>query len=168
MALQWRLRGAGGEEFTSERESLCHYVQCLSWMENPTTLFSTCAGVSYAKQQTVARDVRSSLNPFCLASSHHLHVSITTAKKDEIWNCSPTLVFKETSGSGKFGHLQQLTSFQHKSIGIQFPGKSFSPREEAPEKGANGGKVREDNTGVKHLQQENTVQAMVREKEGKK
>lgn len=55
-----------------------------------------------------------------------------------------------------------MTSFQQKSKGIQFPSKSFSPREEAPEKEANGGKVTEDSTGVKHLQQENAVQAIVR------
>jgi len=92
-------------------------------------------------EQTAAWDARDLLNPFYIASN--LHISIAAAEKLKL----------ETAPLPWFLRKHQLwqvwtpAAIDFFPVQVQLPSKSFSPREEAQAKGANGGKVRDDNTG---------------------
>lgn len=109
----------------------------LCWFECPMLV------MSLNTKQMAAWDARNCLNLFCIASRHHLHVSTAAAEKLK-FETTPLPWFLRKHQLWQVWTPAAIDFFPEQ---VQLPSKSFSPREEAQAKGANGGKVREDKIG---------------------
>lgn len=126
-ALQWWLRGTGDKlqgRVVLLLESESHKVilsLCCSW-----SWFELSGTIMFINtKQTAAGDAGSSLDPFCIANSHHLHVSIATAEKVKYETALPPWILRKYQTLASLDTCSSWLTSSKSPKAFSFPASHF-------------------------------------------